>query len=74
MLRSLGTRHLFYFDFPEELGGNSLASVMGWKEELHSEGRGYERIGSWHTRRLKDWGEADFTPGKDVEGAMREQD
>ncbi|XP_053059841.1 nuclear factor related to kappa-B-binding protein isoform X3 [Acinonyx jubatus] len=48
----------------EELGGNSLASVMGWKEELHSEGRGCERIGSWHTRRLKDWGEADFTPGQ----------
>lgn len=70
MLRALGTRLLFYFDFPEELGGNSLASVMGWKEELHSEGRGCGRIGGCHTQRPKDWGEADLTPGRDVEGSV----
>lgn len=46
MVRVLGTRPLFYFDFPEE-----VAFMMGWKEELCSEGRGCERIGSQYTPR-----------------------
>lgn len=38
MVRVLGTRPLFYFDFPEELGKGSPEAVMGWKEELVQKG------------------------------------
>lgn len=36
------TRLLFYFDFPEEPGRNSLASVLRQEEELSPEGGGCE--------------------------------
>lgn len=42
---------MFHFDFIAELERNSLASVMGLREEPNSEGHGCERINSQHTIR-----------------------
>lgn len=43
MVRAVGTRLLFYFDFLEGLEREILASGMGWREELTSEGHGCEK-------------------------------
>lgn len=49
--KSLRDQTFVLFRFSRRVGRDSLAPVMGWKEELCSEGRGCERIGSQYAPR-----------------------